>query len=739
MTEPNRTRRENSRTAGTTRRESPAGGTPATRRESGEDSVDTTYHSLLAPELFPQHLRSEVRDATLWKTSGEAQLFLPHATDQPRVLKVYFPHIAPDPTVSAQLPTLRSKHIVEVWETGTLTDGRAFELMKHVPAGTLRETGAGSRVFAAAKVTEIVRQLTDGLCALHGRGIIHRDLKPENVLVRTAEPNLDLVLSDFGLSRKLTGTAHFTTVGQTPVYAAPESWSGHVSPALDWWALGMMALELATGQQPFAGLDVLMVQKTVTTRPVPVDAVTDARLHRLCAGLLVADETLRWTEVQVRDWLGGANPAVPDRRAPVEVSEFEFANRRFRDIATLTEAMARDWRLAARRFGVAHGPSWRAFTAWLDQFNDPDRNDHGVVEARLDLLDRLERGKEVPDVKLLTLLAGLNPTLPPVYRQAHVDRPKLRALARDAQRDDQTPETTRAREIVTQLHDGTLAVLARFAGAGELGVVATDWAARLGELNTAVATLRKHRQLATAFPKKQRPTARAAMLELAAGGQCGQDWLRQFTDQAAALAQPVGWFDDVRRWVGTNQVRAYAGLYAVGIAQAEAAAAVRARQVADQAGQAREQAWADHERARLAGRPRALGRAVAGPAVLSVLWLLVATAAPPDALGILLLAASTHWAVELVLASTMAADYHPTYSLWQNMLVTAGRLGGRMRASPRRATIGIVVVVLLVAFLGWLAPLAAVLAGAAHIGWGVRRHRKWSAGHQQRRQRELGR
>lgn len=742
MTEPHRTRREDDDGPGATRREPVAGSPSATRRESGpsspEGSSTTAFPSLLAPELFPEHLRGLTHDGTLWKTSGEAQLFL--VRNRQCVLKLYFPHIEPDPTVSAQLPALRSKHVVEVLETGTLTDGRAFELMSHLPAGTLRENGAGSHTFDQASITEMVRQLTEGLRTLHACGIIHRDLKPENVLVRKAGGKVELVLSDFGLSRKLTGTAHFTVVGQTPAYAAPESWTGHVSSALDWWALGIMVLELATGGQPFAGLDILMVQKAVTTKPVPVDKIGDPRLARLCAGLLVSDETVRWNEVQVLDWLAGGSPRVPDRRVPVEVDEFEFGNRRFRDIPTLTEAMSRDWRLAAGRFGIARGPSWRALTTWLDQFNDPNRNDPGVVEARLDLLDRLERSRETPDVKLLRLLAGLNPKLPPIYRQVHVDRPKLRELARDAQGDDREQRTTLARTIVEELHDGELlAVLSGFAGAADLATVATAWSARLRELNDAAAVLRQHPPLATAFTHRNRATARAAMLELAAGGQCGQDWLRQFADQAAALTEPVAWFDEVRRWVAGDQVRAYAGLHAVGIAEAEAAAALRARLATEQARLARAQTWTARERQRLSGRASALGHAAAAVSVLTLLWLLVVAIAPEDgaAAGAVGLAVVAHWTAELALAATLAADYHPRYALGQSMRRSAGRVGGRMRVSPRRWTLAIVAGFLLVGFLAWLAPLAAVVAGGAHAWWTVRRHNDWTQAHEHERHQVL--
>lgn len=742
MTEPHRTRRERAESVDATRREQPTGGPAATRRESGAGAAD--IHSLLAPELFPVHLRPVTRGASLWKTSGEAQLFLvPNGDDEQRVLKIYFPHIATDPTVATQLPTLRSKHVVEVTETGTLTDGRAFELMEHLPAGTLRENGAGSRVFDASRITAIVAQLTEGLGVLHRHGIIHRDLKPENVLVRDTGARLEVVLSDFGLSRRLTGTAHFTTVGQTPAYAAPESWAGHVSSALDWWAVGMMALELATGQQPFAGLDILMVQMAVTTKPVPVDAVTDPRVRRLCSGLLVSDESQRWNQVQVTDWLGGGSPEIPDRRIAVDATEFEFGNQRYRDIATLTEAMARDWRRAARRFGMTHSSSWRALTRWLDQFNDPGRNEPGVVEARLDLMDHLEHSKDKPDSKLVKLLAGLNPALPPVYRGTAVDRAQLRAWARQAQNDDTTPDTTEARAIVAELHDASLlVVLAEFTGGAELAPVTAAWQARRDELNAATRHLRRHRQLRSVFTAENRPVGRAAMLELAAGGRCGEDWLRQFTDQSADPAQHVAWFDEIRRWVGTDHVRAYAGLYAIGPATAEADTARRAAQAAEQARIAHARAWDDHEDRRRAGRAGAIGRAVAGASVLTLLWLLVGTTgfdpARPEGQWLVAAVVAVHWVAELTLAGILAGDYHPAYSLWQSVQRTAGRLGRRMRDSPRAWAIGILVGLVVLGSLTGAAPVAALVAGVTHVVVAAHRHARWRTAHRQDRRRVTG-
>ena len=105
------------------------------------------------------------------------------------------------------------------------------------------------------------RDLVDELDYLHAHGIVHRDVKLENVLIDGAG---HAVLSDFGISRifddKLRSRLDVTTTfieGQTtgtrPVmgtyfYLAPEVRAGQpVTPAADWYALGVLFFRFLTG------------------------------------------------------------------------------------------------------------------------------------------------------------------------------------------------------------------------------------------------------------------------------------------------------------------------------------------------------------------------------------------------------------------------------------------------------------------------------------------------------------
>lgn len=84
-------------------------------------------------------------------------------------------------------------------------------------------------------------QIASGLRHLHSLSIVHRDIKPQNILVShtgahgTAGRKLKMLLSDFGLSKRLDGLAQtsfsqtMNNPGGTVGWRAPEILRGDVS------------------------------------------------------------------------------------------------------------------------------------------------------------------------------------------------------------------------------------------------------------------------------------------------------------------------------------------------------------------------------------------------------------------------------------------------------------------------------------------------------------------------------
>lgn len=104
-------------------------------------------------------------------------------------------------------------------------------------------------VHAVQSVAEIVGQV-------HEHGVLHGDLKPDNIL-RTACGRV--VLTDFGMSRRIKPTGWEVPRGGTAGFLAPEQCSeafGLITERTDVYGLGALLFSLLTDRPPHAGRDV---------------------------------------------------------------------------------------------------------------------------------------------------------------------------------------------------------------------------------------------------------------------------------------------------------------------------------------------------------------------------------------------------------------------------------------------------------------------------------------------------
>lgn len=144
------------------------------------------------------------------------------------------------------------------------------------------------------RILSLLAALCEPLAFLHGQGIIHRDLKPDNVLLAGSRP----VLVDFGLALwqrqgdRGRETLDVASGGMgTPPYMAPEQIRGRSLDArADLYALGCILYECLTGEPPFVGSPIAILNAHLRDDPVPpsqlvrgVPAVVDEIVARLLA------------------------------------------------------------------------------------------------------------------------------------------------------------------------------------------------------------------------------------------------------------------------------------------------------------------------------------------------------------------------------------------------------------------------------------------------------------------------
>ncbi|KAH0543895.1 hypothetical protein FGG08_001796 [Glutinoglossum americanum] len=145
-------------------------------------------------------------------------------------------------------------------------DGNLYQLMKARDHKSLDGTS----------VKSILYQILSGLDHIHANGFFHRDIKPENILVSTSSPqdssttfrrysslvtppstppSYTVKIADFGLAREIKSKLPYTTYVSTRWYRAPEVLlrAGEYSAPVDIWAIGAMAVEVATLKPLFPG------------------------------------------------------------------------------------------------------------------------------------------------------------------------------------------------------------------------------------------------------------------------------------------------------------------------------------------------------------------------------------------------------------------------------------------------------------------------------------------------------
>jgi len=144
------------------------------------------------------------------------------------------------------LASLNHPNIVRFYNIDII-ENRFILVMEYIKGKTLRDIIKEGGI-ELTKIMNYGTQILDAISYAHKLGVLHRDLKPENILITDEDV---VKITDFGLARFIKSGSLAASTAGTPIYMAPEVWSGNFSEKSDIWSIGIIFYELLTGRPPF--------------------------------------------------------------------------------------------------------------------------------------------------------------------------------------------------------------------------------------------------------------------------------------------------------------------------------------------------------------------------------------------------------------------------------------------------------------------------------------------------------
>ena len=160
------------------------------------------------------------------------------------------------------LRSIQHPNIVRLYDVYE-SPNRLYLVMELLTGGELFDRIVGLGKFSEDDARYFTFKMLNAVLYLHDRNICHRDLKPENILLATPEPDAELKITDFGLSKisALPDDFLMTTRCGTPGYVAPEVLAQEVThgelrrygTSCDCWSVGVIVYILLSAAPPFYG------------------------------------------------------------------------------------------------------------------------------------------------------------------------------------------------------------------------------------------------------------------------------------------------------------------------------------------------------------------------------------------------------------------------------------------------------------------------------------------------------
>jgi serine/threonine protein kinase len=260
---------------------------------------------------------------------------------RPAALKMLLPQLSSDSGIVQRFfnearaaSAIDHPGIVQVYDFGTHTDGRAYIVMELLKGESLEhrlQRGSLSPVDGAT----ILAQTSAALAAAHARGIVHRDLKPDNIFLvpnELVQSGIQVKLLDFGIAKLADEqTAGLKTqtgaMMGTPAYMSPEQCMGKsdLDHRTDIYSLGCILFHVLCGRPPFTsehgtGMMIAAHIRDAAPDPRTFNASIPPQLVAIIQRCLEKEPSARFqSAAELRNALVGAGANAPLSKPPVDM------------------------------------------------------------------------------------------------------------------------------------------------------------------------------------------------------------------------------------------------------------------------------------------------------------------------------------------------------------------------------------------------------------------------------------
>ena len=167
---------------------------------------------------------------------------------------------------------IHDRQLVQVYDIGTLDDGRPYFVMDYIDGGSLNDLR--QQGIDPVRALRLCADACRALDVLHANDIIHRDVTPGNLLLgRTANGQTHVLIADLGVAKSMVDAVGATMTAGTPSYMAPEQAMG-VTPLdkrVDIYSLTAVTYAMLTGHPPFLVRSIAdILARDISKPPEPI-------------------------------------------------------------------------------------------------------------------------------------------------------------------------------------------------------------------------------------------------------------------------------------------------------------------------------------------------------------------------------------------------------------------------------------------------------------------------------------